>query len=48
MITVKELIIKLQQIPPETLCHGYEGEECGLTLIDPSGKEYVGFIVIIL
>lgn len=42
MRRVDDLIRELQKFPPDALCHGYEGEDTGVTIHLPGGR--FGFI----
>lgn len=43
MRRVDNLIRELQKFPPDALCHGYEGEDTGLTVCLPNNGR-CGFI----
>ena len=43
MIDIRELIEKLKEFPADSKCYAYEGEQSGLVIVDPSGKE-IGFV----
>jgi hypothetical protein len=38
MKTVKAMIEALQQFPPDAKCYAYEGEDCGLVIVDADMK----------
>jgi len=37
MITVKELINRLQKFDQEAMCYAYEGEATGIVIVDEEG-----------
>lgn len=44
MRTVASLIRELQKFPPDAMCHAYEGERCGLTVMSATAEAQIGFV----
>lgn len=49
MIKIRDLIVCLQQLPPDAFCYAYEGEICGIVICDTSNegtgiKKELGYI----